>query len=547
MIRTPFLTALLAAVAACPLGAQVHDHRPQNAPAPGTAVPLYDNLGSYHYPVTTAVPLAQRYFDQGIRLTWAFNHAEAIRAFAEGERLDSTCAMCAWGSAFAAGPNINAPMDSASGVRAYEAVRRALARAARVTPSERALITALAERYGPDPLATRASRDSAYAAAMAQAAGRYPDDVEAQVLHADALMNLRPWAYWQPDGAPAPGTTVLLERLERARALNADHPGACHLYIHAVEARDPSRAVACAERLATLMPGAGHLVHMPGHIYIRVGRYADAIDANKHAVHADESYLEGPMVSRQGLYPQGYYPHNYHFMSFAASMAGASQTAIDAARRTAERLGPDVIRQIPWLEAVTPIVPWTLVTFGHWDDVLREPMPPADLQFATGMAYYARGVALAALGRRDDAQTALDSVRGIAERFPENDNRTALRIAAHALAGELALRGSLPAAAVREFQTAVALEDGLTYNEPPTWYYPMRHSLGKALLAAGQPADAERVYREDLERFPENGWSLFGLVRALKAQGRTAEARRVAQRRAAAWSRADVDLSASRF
>jgi tetratricopeptide (TPR) repeat protein len=329
--------------------------------------------------------------------------------------------------------------------------------------------------------------------------------------------------------------------------LDSSHPGACHLYIHAEEAHDPARAVACAERLAALMPGAGHLVHMPGHIYIRVGRYADAIEANRHAVHADEAYLEGPGVARRGLYPQGYYPHNYHFMSFAASMAGDSRTAIDAARRVAEKVGPEVAREIPWLEAVTPVVYWTLVTFGRWDEILAEPLPQAELRFATGQAYYARGVAYAAKAMWAEAGTALDSVAAIAANFAAGDNRKALEIAQHALAGEIALRRGDAAAAAGHFQAAVALEEALTYSEPPTWYYPMRQSLGKALLAAGRASEAERVYREDLRRFPENGWSLFGLAESLEAQAKTSEAQGVQQRFVTAWQGADVELVASRF
>jgi tetratricopeptide (TPR) repeat protein len=510
-------------------------------------VPLYDNLGSHGYRVTTGAERAQRYFDQGLRLLYAFNHAEAVRAFAEGERIDSACAMCAWGTALALGPNINAGMDARAGAIAYAAVRRAMARSERVSPRERALIQALAERYAPDPDSSRALLDSAYASAMGAVAARFPDDAEIQVLHADALMNLSPWNYWTAAGEPRPATTVILERLEFALGKNADHPGACHLFIHAVEAQDATRAVACAERLAALMPGAGHIVHMPGHIYIRVGRYLEAIEANRHAVHADQSYLEGPATSRSGLYAQGYYPHNHHFLSFAASMAGASAAAIDAARKTVETVGPELVRSTPWLEAVTPVVFTTLVTFGRWDDVLAEPLPPADLRYTTGMAYYARGVAFAAKRRWAEAQASLDTVRAIARDFPAGDNGTALRIAAEALTGEIALRRGRSAQAVTAFRAAVALEDGLAYTEPPTWYYPMRHSLGKALLAANRAQEAERVYQEDLVRFPENGWSLAGLVAALEAQRNVTAARVTRERLNRAWRGADVMLRGSRF
>ena len=510
-------------------------------------VPIYENLGRHGYGISTQEPRAQQYFDQGLRLFYGFNHAEAVRAFFEAERIDSSCAMCAWGAALALGPNINAGMDPEAGRIAYAAVRRAIARADRVTPRERALIQALAERYASDQSVSRASLDSLYADAMSGVALRFPADLEIQVLHADALMNLSPWNYWTAKGEPRPATPVILERLERALEVNPDHPGACHLFIHAVEAREPERAVACAERLAALMPGAGHIVHMPGHIYIRVGRYLEAMEANRHALHADETYLEGPAAARRGIYAQGYYPHNHHFLSFAAAMAGASATAIEAARHTAATLGPELVRSTPWLENVTPVVFTTLVTFGRWDDVLAEPLPPADLRYTTGMAYYARGVAFAAKRRWAEAQASLDTVRAIARAFPAGDNQTALRIAGEALTGEIALRRGRFPAAITAFRAAVVLEDGIAYTEPPTWYYPMRHSLGKALLAANRPQEADQVYQQDLARFPENGWSLRGLATALEAQRHFVAARIARERLARAWAGADVVLTGSRF
>ncbi|MEZ4456991.1 MAG: tetratricopeptide repeat protein [Gemmatimonadales bacterium] len=330
-------------------------------------------------------------------------------------------------------------------------------------------------------------------------------------------------------------------------ALNPEHPGACHLFIHAVEAREPQRAVACAERLAGLMPGAGHLVHMPAHIYIRVGRYADAVTLNEHAVHADQSLLEGPAALRRGIYASGYYPHNHHFLSFAAAMMGASRLAIRHAFQAAAGVDPAVAAEIPWIEAITPIGYWTLVTFGHWDRLLSEPLPPPSMRFTTGMAYYARGVAFAARRRWAEAGAALDSVRRVAAASVEGDNRTALQIAERVLAGEIALRRGATALAIRSFRSAVVLEDGMAYTEPPVWYYPVRHSLGKALLAAGRFPEAEHAYREDLVRFPENGWSLYGLAQALKGQGRTAEAKAVLVRFNTAWAGADVRLVGSRF
>ena len=511
------------------------------------AVPLYGNLGSHSYAITTRNPVAQRYFDQGLRLTWGFNHGEAIRSFAEGERIDSSCAMCAWGIAFALGPNINAGMDSMAAVAASRAIERARRRAAQVSTRDRALIDALAARYASVRPPDRSRLDSAWARAMADVASRFPDDHEVQVLYADALMNLSPWNYWNADGSPRAGTADILQRLNRVIAANPNNPGACHLYIHAVEARDPARALPCAERLASLMPGAGHVVHMPAHIYIRVGRFEDAIALNEHAAHADGAFLEGPGVAQRGVYANGYYPHNYHFVAFAATMLGRSHTAIAAARETSKRLGVEAVKAVPWIESVTPIEQLTLVTFGRWKEILAQPEPGDSLPFLTAMTWYARGVAHAALGDEPAALRDLERLRAVAATYPTNDNGTALSIADHALQGEIALRGKRAGEAVTHFRAAAQLEDGLTYNEPPTWYYPMRQSLGLALLAAGQPTEAEVVYSQDLERFPRNGWSLYGLVQSLEQQGRTEDARRVRAEFEAVWRTADVKITGSRL
>lgn len=523
------------------------------AVSPGRdSVPLYDNLGSYHRGITTASPLAQRYFDQGLRLVYAFNHGEAIRAFTEATRRDPECAMCYWGIALAYGPHVNAGMDSAAGVAAYQSLTEARRRAAGAAPVERALIEALAARYAPVPPAERAHLDSAYATAMGKVADRYPNDLDVATLYAEALMDLSPWNYWTRDGRPRPGTETALRQLEKTLARDPNHPGACHYYIHAVEARMPEKAVECAERLAALMPGAGHLVHMPGHIYIRVGRYADAIEANVHAVHADESYIEG--ARPQGLYPIGYYPHNYHFLAFASTMMGQSARAIEAAWKTAEKTDPEVARMAPPIEPYITYPLLTLVTFGRWDEVLQAPVPPADLPFSVGLANYARGVAFAAKGRWAAADAALDTLQRIAGTTDPRyvaagwvTPKAVLDIATHALMGEIATRRGELDAGIAHFREAAALEDGMLYVEPPDWYYPIRHSLGAALLKAGRAAEAERVYREDLDRFPKNGWALYGLAAALRAQGKTAEARAVQAEFDQAWAEADVRLTASRF
>ena len=508
--------------------------------------PLYTDLGTHHKAVGTRVPLAQQYFDQGLRLVYGFNHAEAIRSFTRATELDPACAMCWWGIAYAYGPHVNAGMDSASGVKAYEAAQKALSLSLNASPWRRAYIRAVAARYAPVPSVNRANLDSAYARGMADVARSYPNDLDAAALYAESLMDLRPWNYWTPQGKPYPGTEEIVRQLERVIARNPAHPGACHYYIHAVEAVNPQLAVPCAERLARLMPGVGHIVHMPAHIYIRVGRYNDAAASNVHAIHTDETFIEGQKPVT--VYSLAYYPHNIHFLAFASAMAGRSAQAIEAARTLKSKVNLDVARQVPMLQEMVPYYALTLTTFGRWDDVLAEPLPPSDIRMPLAMAYYARGVAYAAKGQPAEARTALDTVKAIDAATPADaPAKTAVSIAVHALMGEIATRSGKFDEGIAHFREALKIEDAGLYFEPPKWYYPIRESLGAALLNAGQSAQAEAVYREDLKRFPENGWSLFGLAAALRAQGKSAEAAAVDQRFSKAWSAADVRLTASRF
>ena len=511
-----------------------------------TPPPLYPNLGSHHKAVGTRVPLAQQYFDQGLRLVYGFNHAEAIRSFTRATELDPACAMCWWGIAYAYGPHVNAGMDSASGVKAYEAAQKARSLSLNASPWKRAYIGAVAARYAPVPPVNRANLDSAYARSMADVARSYPNDLDAAALYAESLMDLRPWNYWTPQGKPYPGTEEIVRQLERVIARNPEHPGACHYYIHAVEAVNPQLAVPCAERLARLMPGAGHIVHMPAHIYIRLGRYNDAAASNVHAIHTDETFIEGQKPV--SVYSLAYYPHNIHFLAFASTMAGRSAQAIEAARTLKSKVNLDVARQVPMLQEMVPYYALTLTTFGRWDDVLAEPLPPSDILMPLAMAYYARGVAYAAKGQLADARTALDTVKAIDAATPADaPGKTPVSIAVHALMGEIAARSGKFDEGVAHFRKALKIEDAGLYFEPPKWYYPIRESLGAALLKAGQSVEAEAVYREDLKRFPENGWSLFGLAAALRAQGKSAEAAAVDRRFSKAWSAADVRLTASRF
>lgn len=509
-------------------------------------VPLYTNLGSHHKRISTKVPAAQQYFDQGLRLVYGFNHAEAIRSFTRAAALDPTCAMCYWGIALAYGPHVNAPMDAASGVAAYAAVQKARSLQSHATAPERAYIEALAQRYEADPPADRVRLDTVYSLAMGQVAKTYPKDLDAAALYAESLMDLRPWNYWRPDGTPYPGTNEIVRQLERVISQNPNHPGACHYYIHAVEAVNPKAAVPCAERLARLMPGEGHMVHMPAHIYIRVGRWNDAVQANQHAIHSDEVFIEGQHPV--GVYPLAYYPHNIHFLAFASTMAGRSAQAIEASNTLTSKVNLDAARQVGMLQEMLPYHALTLTTFGKWDEVLAQPLPPEDIRFSYAMASYARGVAYAAKGEWADAQAALDTVTGADAATPDGtEGKTALSIAVHALAGEIATRRGDVDAGITHFQEASRIEDGGLYFEPPKWYYPIRHSLGAALLKAGRHAEAEKVYREDLRRFPENGWSLFGLAQALRAQHKESEAVAEEARFRRAWAGTDVTLTASRF
>jgi tetratricopeptide (TPR) repeat protein len=517
-----------------------------------SAVPLYDNLGSLHHPITTSHPKAQQYFDQGLRLVFAFNHEEAINSFHQALRFDDKAAMAWWGVALALGPNINAPMGPAEERRAYEAVQRAKDLSGGTTPSEQAYIEALTQRYAAAPETGRQERDRAYAAAMEQLSQRFPDDADAGTLYAEALMVLQPWDYWTSDGQPKGRASEIVATLERMLALNPDHPGACHYYIHAVEASmQPERALACADRLPTLVPGAGHLVHMPGHIYLRVGRYREAVERNMHAVAVDHEFLEHRHLN--GIYPVGYYPHNIHFLWSALSMEGRSREAMDAAQQLLSLAPWDKAVHEPAMEEFTPTLLFTLVRFGQWHEILEVPRPPEELLYTTAVWLYARGLSFAALDRVDEATVEHQQLVGLVRTLPA-DRTIGVSpianlglIAQDVLAGELATRRGDQDEAIRLLREAVSREDDLRYYEPPLWHQPVRHALGALLLKAGRAAAAEQVYREDLARHPENGWALFGLAQSLRVQGKDDMAAAIDERFRKAWARADVRLTASRF
>jgi pimeloyl-ACP methyl ester carboxylesterase/tetratricopeptide (TPR) repeat protein len=514
--------------------------------------PELTGLGTLHMSVTTSVPQAQRYFDQGLRLLYAFNHAEAIRAFREAARLDPGLAMAHWGRALALGPNLNAPMTPENGRQAYAAIRQAVKLAGHATPRERALIDALAMRYAPDGKGDRAALDRAYAGAMQKAADRFDDDPDVQTFFADAQMNTMPWDYWQKDGTAKPETVRILAVLERVIARQPDHAGALHYHIHLLEASaDPDRAEASADRLGSLMPAAGHMVHMPAHIYLRVGRYADAAEANVRAIAADEDYLA--QCQAQGLYPVSYYPHNLHFLWAAATLEGRRAVAVEAARKVAEKVPHHHAGAVAWTAdfPVTPMLAY--VRFGLWQEMLTEPKPPVNQPYATGIWHYGRGLGFVARQRLDAAATELTALRVVmkhqafATTLKDLPLLTNLQIASRILDGELSLQRGNADAAVTALREAVKIEDGIPYNEPPVWHHPTRQILGAILLETGRPADAEAIYREDLKRFRENGWSLFGLAKSLEAQQRSSEALEAQRQFEKAWTRADIQLTSSRI
>jgi tetratricopeptide (TPR) repeat protein len=526
-----------------------HQHPAEHRPA---QMPLLEGLGDWRHRVTTSSPDAQRYFDQGLRLTYAFNHDEAVRSFERAVQLDRGCAMCQWGIAYALGPNINLPMDATVEPRALEAVRRAVALKQRTTPGEQALIDALAARYGEPAGAARADRDLAYANAMRDVARRFPDDADAQVLFADAMLNLRPWNQWTREGKPQPGTLELVGVLESAIRREPGHAGACHFFIHAVEASEtPERALPCAERLPKLMPGAGHVVHMPAHVYLRVGQYERAARANIAAVEADKRYFAAHSAA-PGIYPLFYAPHNLHFLWSTYLLSGQREKALGAARTLAERVALSDARANASLEGFLPPAILTLTRFGNWEAVLAEPAPPVELRFATGMWHYARGVAFAARKEAASAEAELTKVRGVAAEVKDdliiilNPAPALLKLAAETLAGQIAARSGRFDDAIAHFRTAVTLEDALTYDEPPPWYHSARNMLGETLLEAGRPADAAAAFREDLRYVRETGWSLSGLERALRGDGKSQEAVEIARRFKAAWQYADVPLTGRR-
>lgn len=553
--------ATLLLLAATPADAQVPVHKHYEQPdtfaapaASGAVAPRLQNVGTHKFAVVTCSAQAQPFMHQGLNLTYGFNHAEAGRAFAEAARLDPDCAMALWGQALVLGPNINAPMAPEEEPKAKALAGKAVALKSKASPAEREYIDALAVRYTGKADDRRAA-DQAFAGAMRVLHEKYPHDLDAATLYAESLMDLRPWNYWTRDGRPYAETHQIIAALDQVITRNPAHPGALHYWIHLWEGSNtPEKAEAAADRLLPLAPAAGHLVHMPGHIYQRVGRYSDAAKANQLAIAADEDYIT--QCRAQGIYPLGYYPHNVHFLWFAATMNGQSQMAIDAARKTAKAIPPAAVKELPILQSFTLVPDFALVRFGKWDEILAAPAPSLDSLFAQGVRHYARGMAYTRKNDYAAAGKELGALKKIAvdpqliatpSSMSLNLADSVLRIAVEVLTGEMAAAQRDYDKAIAHLDRAVRYHDALVYTEPDDWHYPTRHSLGAVLLEAKRPLEAEAVYWDDLRRNPKNGWALFGLAQALRAQGKNDEAKLIDADFKAAWANADVTLTASRF
>jgi tetratricopeptide (TPR) repeat protein len=565
MSRTPLFVAAACSIAAVAgaqttagpaVAAPTHKHyeisEQAAQPGPnGELAPRLQALGSHVFPVSTKHADAQAFMNQGLNLAYAFNHAEARRAFREAARLDPALAMAYWGQALVLGPNINAMMEPNDEPHADDLVKKALSLRDGASPRERALIEALDHRYS-GKADRRDADNQAYAAAMKAVHAQFPDDLDIATLYVESMMDLRPWGYWMRDGQPHAGTSEIVALVESVMQRNPKHPGALHMYIHLMESVAPEKAEPAADALLPLLPDAGHMVHMPSHIYQRVGRYADAMKSNELAVKADESYIT--QCRAQGMYPMAYYPHNIHFLWFAASADGQSRAALDAARKVAAKIDDKALAEIPITAGFRVVPYWALARFGQWDAILKERKPPAASAFLVGAWHFVRGLAFVAKGQLAAADKELLALRGQMKHpsldgpmFSPNAGRAILGIAPHVLAGEIAAARGAYGTAIASLERAVRLDDALVYTEPTEFMFPPRLALGAILLQAGRPDEAETVYWEDLKRNRESGWSLFGLHQALVAQKKTADAAIVKARLDKAWARADVKLTASRF
>ncbi len=519
--------------------------------------PLFDGLGNHQHPITTTSKLAQRYFDQGLTLCFGFNHKEAIRSFRGALKHDPDCAMAYWGIAYASGPHVNRPMDKEDNSHAWDALQKALALKSKANANEQAYIDAMAKRYQLEFAEDRSALDKAYAAAMRELTRQFPDDLDGYTIFSEALMDTMPWDYWLKDRSPKPETEEAFAALRYVIKRNPNHPGANHFFIHAVEAGPhPEQGIPSANRLGGFAPQAGHLVHMPAHIYMRVGQYQEAEAANRLAVKADRSYIRH--CAAQGFYPGAYYPHNEHFLWYARFFQGRSADAMAAAKTSADialenYCGPKKavegprLRHLPWL---------TLARFGRWEEVLKitQPSSTNDFLIDRAMWHFARGLAFAAKHQPDNATGELAAMSKLVDSedakkldSPQFPATAMLTVAEHWLAGKVAEAKGDPAATIVQLQKAVKAEDDLPYMEPAYWPIPVRPTLGAALIRAGKPAEAEEVFREDVKRWPRSGWGLVGLEQSLRAQGKRDSADIVQREFNEAWKRADTKLDLAWF
>jgi len=521
--------------------------RVQGAPAESPYhAPLLRGLGEHQHPVTTRSERAQQYFNQGMVLIYGFNHAEAVRSFRTALEFDPECALAWWGVAYAEGPNINVPMAPEAYPRAWDALQKALALKSKVSAGERAYIEALTKRYQPDFAEDRSALDLAYVEAARQVVHAFPDDLDAQVVLCEAIMNTMPWNYWTPEKAPHELTKELLGTLQNVLRRDPLHPGANHFLIHAVEAGPaPESGIPSADRLRTIAPAAGHLVHMPSHIYVRVGQYDDAVAANERAVKADQSYLR--QCREQGVYPGGYFPHNIHFLWYANSLRGDSKGAIKAAKKLSEytldlRCGAMEGGRQRYLHVLA------LAQFGRWNEVLDQKLPGEDYRFDQGMHHFARCLAYLGLMDLPLARTEYASFKKTTteEEVKKVENPffpagKVVKVLDEIMQGKIALHQGDEENSIKHLRQAVALEQEISYMEPPFVHYSVRWSLGAAHLQLGQYVEAEEVFRKDLAWLPRNGWALYGLAMALRNQGKTAAADSVYTEFKRAWNSADIE------
>lgn len=522
----------------------------------GKRAPLFEGLDGINFPITTKNPEVQKYFNQGLMLSYAFNHAEAARSFYEAIRLDSSCAMCYWGYALVLGPNYNAGMEMDNIQRAYEASQRAVQLSESLTQKEKMLIMALSMRYDSVQTEDRSWNDESYAFTMGSVYLVFPDDPDVAALYAEALMDQHPWDLWNRDGSAKSWTPEIVNVLEKTLKKNPTHPGANHFYIHAVEASStPERAMASADLLRDLVPGAGHLVHMPSHIYIRTGRYHEGTLANQKAVEVDEEYISA--CHAQGVYPLAYFPHNYHFMAATAALEGDKTTAIMASRKMREQLNAELLRDPDWgtLQHYYSIIYYVMVKFGMWDEILMEVVPDAELPYPRAILEYAKGMAFLSKNNLPEAKKHLQTLVTLSKDtlaqkvsiWEINSASDLMAIAIHVLHGEILNREGNGQMAIEELKKAIAIEDQLQYNEPPDWFFSVRHNLGSVLLENKMYPEAEKVLREDLVKYPLNGWSLIGLNLSLQFQNKIEEAKQTDLQFEKAWKYSTVAIKTSRI